>query len=102
MRTENQIEMSFIEKLKDLKYTYRDDIRDKASLEANFREKFEKLNKVHLSDSEFDRLKESIITADVFDAAKILRETNTFKRDDDTPLQYTIVNTPIGVKMTLR
>ena len=93
MRTENQIEMSFIEKLKDLKYTYRDDIRDKASLEANFREKFEKLNKVHLSDSEFDRLKESIITADVFDAAKILRETNTFKRDDDTPLQYTIVNT---------
>ena len=27
MRTENQIEMSFIEKLKDLKYTYRDDIR---------------------------------------------------------------------------
>ena len=69
MRTENQIEMSFIEKLKDLKYTYRDDIRDKASLEANFRKKFEQLNKVHLSDSEFDRLKESIITADVFDAA---------------------------------
>lgn len=93
MRTENQIEMSFIEKLKDLKYTYRNDIRDKASLEVNFREKFEKLNKVHLSDSEFERLKESIITADVFDAAKILRETNTFKRDDDTPLQYTIVNT---------
>ena len=93
MRTENQIEMYFIEKLKDLKYTYRNDIRDKASLEANFRQKFEQLNKVHLSDSEFDRLKESIITADVFDAAKILRETNTFKRDDDTPLQYTIVNT---------
>ena len=46
MRTENQIEMSFIEKLKDLKYTYRDDIRDKASLEANFRDKFEKLNNI--------------------------------------------------------
>ena len=44
MRTENQIEMYFIEKLKDLKYTYRDDIRDKASLEANFRQKFERLN----------------------------------------------------------
>ena len=93
MRTENQIEISLIEKLKELKYVYRDDIKDKASLEANFRQKFEQLNKVHLSDAEFERLKESITTADVFDAAKVLRETNTFKRDDDTPLQYTIVNT---------
>ena len=93
MRTEQQIETSFIEKLKDLKYVYRDDIKDKATLEANFKLKFEQLNKVHLSDAEFTRLKESIITPDVFEAAKILRETNTFKRDDDTPLQYTIVNT---------
>jgi len=93
MRTENQIEMSFIDKLKDLKYVYREDIKDKASLEANFRQKFEQLNRVHLSDTEFARLKESLITADVFEAAKALRETNTFKRDDDTPLQYTIVNT---------
>ena len=93
MRTESQIEMSFIEKLKDLKYVYREDIKDRASLEANFRQKFEQLNKVHLSDTEFARLKESIITPDVFKAAKTLREINTFKRDDDTPLQYTIVNT---------
>ena len=93
MRTESQIEKSFVEKLKGLKYTYRDDIKDKASLEANFRQKFEQLNRVRLSDAEFVRLKESIITPDVFNAAKILRETNTFKRDDDTPLQYTIVNT---------
>lgn len=28
-----------------------------------------------------------------FTAAKALREMNTFKRDDDTPLQYTLVNT---------
>jgi len=28
----------------------------------------------------------------VFTAAKTLREINTFKRDDDTPLQYTLVN----------
>jgi len=28
----------------------------------------------------------------VFTAAKTLREFNTFKRDDDTPLQYTLVN----------
>ena len=92
MKAEKNIETAFIDKLKDLKYTYRDDIRDKASLEDNFKEKFEKLNRVKLSDSEFLRLRDSIITADVFTAAKTLREINTFKRDDDTPLQYTLVN----------
>ncbi len=92
MKAENQIESAFIEKLKDLKYTYRDDIRDKASLEANFKQHFEKLNRVKLSDSEFAHLRDSIITSDVFTAAKILREINTFKRDDDTPLQFTLVN----------
>ena len=93
MKNEKQIELSFIEKLKELKYIYREDIKDKASLEENFRKHFQELNRVRLSDSEFARLKESIITPDVFSAAKILRETNTFKRDDDTPLQYTLVNT---------
>ena len=93
MKNEKQIELSFIEKLKELKYIYREDIKDKSSLEENFRKHFQELNRVRLSDSEFARLKESIITPDVFSAAKILRETNTFKRDDDTPLQYTLVNT---------
>ena len=92
MKSENQIEMAFIQKLQDLKYTYREDIRDRASLEANFREHFERLNRVKLSDSEFARLRETIITPEVFTAAKTLREINTFKRDDDTPLQYTLVN----------
>lgn len=92
MKSEKQIEMGFIQKLKDLKYTYREDIRDRASLEANFKKHFEKLNGVNLSDSEFERLREAIITPDVFTAAKTLREINTFKRDDDTPLQYTLVN----------
>ncbi|QII81207.1 type I restriction endonuclease subunit R [Jeotgalibaca arthritidis] len=92
MKSEKQIELEFIQKLQDLKYTYREDIRDKSSLEVNFRRHFERLNRVKLSDSEFARLKDSIITADVFAAAKTLREINTFKRDDDTPLQYTLVN----------
>jgi type I restriction enzyme R subunit len=92
MKSENQIEMAFIQKLQDLKYTYREDIRDRASLETNFRKHFERLNRVKLSDSEFARLRESIITPEVFTAAKTLREINTFKRDDDTPLQYTLVN----------
>ena len=93
MKNEKQIELNFIEKLKELKYIYREDIKDKASLEENFRKHFQELNKVRLSDSEFARLKESIIIPDIFSTAKILRETNTFKRDDDTPLQYTLVNT---------
>lgn len=92
MKSEKQIEVEFIEKLRDLKYTYREDIRDKASLEANFKEHFERLNRVKLSSSEFARLRDSVVTADVFTAAKTLREVNTFKRDDETPLQYTLVN----------
>ena len=35
MKNEKQIELSFIEKLKELKYIYREDIKDKASLEEN-------------------------------------------------------------------
>jgi type I restriction enzyme, R subunit len=54
--TEQEIEQSLIEKLVDLKYTHRPDIRDRAALEHNFREKFEALNRVHLTDSEFQQL----------------------------------------------
>ena len=92
MASERQIEESLINKLKDLKYTYRDDIQDKASLESNFRDHFQRLNKVNLNDSEFARLRDEIVTADVFTAAKTLREINTFQREDGTPLQYTLVN----------
>ncbi|MDR0307266.1 MAG: type I restriction endonuclease subunit R [Chitinispirillales bacterium] len=92
MTSEKKIEESLLNKLKDLKYTYRDDIRDKDSLEANFKKHFEELNKVNLSSSEFARLRDEIISADVFSAAKRLREKNEFRRDDDTPLYYTLVN----------
>lgn len=89
---EQQIEERFIGKLQDLKYIYRSDIRDKVTLENNFREKFEALNRVSLTDSEFARLRDEIVNADVFTAAKTLRERNTFQREDGTPLQYTLVN----------
>lgn len=90
---ESQIEESFIKKLTaDLKYVYRDDIHDRQSLERNFREKFQTLNKVHLTDAEFTRLMEEITDSDVFASAKRLRERNTFMREDGTPLQYTLVN----------
>jgi len=90
--TEQEIEQALIEKLGDLKYTYRPDIRDRATLEHNFRQHFEALNRVHLTDTEFARLLESIVTPDVFAAAKHLRERNSFERDDGTPLYYTLVN----------
>lgn len=90
--TEQVIEKDLIHKLTDLKYAHRPDIRDRASLEINFRKKFEELNRVNLTDGEFSRLLEQIITPDVFTASHILRERNSFERDDGTPLFYTLVN----------
>ncbi len=92
MTTESHIEQGLIDKLKDLKYTYRSDIRDRAGLEKNFREKFEELNFVHLTDTEFARLLDQIVTPDVFIAARHLRERNSFDRDDGKTLFYTLVN----------
>lgn len=92
MTREIQIEESLIAKLSDLKYTYRPDIRDKQSLEKNFREKFEALNRVRLTDAEFARLRDEIVNADVFAASKMLREQQYFQREDGTPLHYTLVN----------
>src|SRR5262245_56129821 len=90
--SERTLEEELIEKLKDLNYEQRADIRDRAALERNFREKFQALNRVNLTDSEFQRLLEEIITPDVFTAAHTLRSRNAFTRDDGTPLNYTLVN----------
>lgn len=104
--TEQQIEQELIKKLgepqaayrveggalSDLKYTYRPDIRDRAALEKNFREKFEALNRVTLTDGEFTRLLEQMVTRDVFEASRNLREKHNFTRDDGTPLTFTLVN----------
>jgi type I restriction enzyme, R subunit len=92
MTKELEIEQGLIGKLTDLKYTYREDIRDRDSLEKNFREKFQLLNRVNLTDSEFARLRDEIINADIFASSKRLREINTFMREDGTPLHYTLVN----------
>lgn len=91
-KAERDLEESFVSKLKELKYEYRPDIRDRATLERNFREKFESLNRVTLTDGEFQRLIDEIVTPDVFAAARALRERNSFSRDDGTPLNYTLVN----------
>ncbi|HEV7424910.1 MAG TPA: type I restriction endonuclease subunit R [Thermoanaerobaculia bacterium] len=90
--SETQLEQNLIDKLRELKYEYREDIRDRAALEKNFREKFQELNRVALTDGEFQRLLDEIVTPDVFTAAKTLRGITSFTRDDGTPLNYTLVN----------
>ncbi|MEZ6125812.1 MAG: type I restriction endonuclease [Planctomycetaceae bacterium] len=89
---ERQLEEQFIAKLQTQKYEYRPDIRDRDTLERNFREKFESLNRVRLTDAEFERLLEEIITPDVFKNAGALRSRESYTRDDGTPLNYTLVN----------
>jgi len=88
MTNEHQIEENLIERLRGLKYTHRPDITDWKSLEQNFKAKFETLNRVRLSDSEFLRLREEIIEPDVFKASKKLREQQFFQREDGTPLHF--------------
>lgn len=89
---EQDIERQLLEKLADLKYSDRPDIRDRDTLEANFRAKFEALNRVRLTDHEFARLLEQIVSPSVFANAQHLRERNTFERDDGSALQYTLVD----------
>lgn len=90
--SETQLEQQFIEKLQQLKYTYRSDIHDLDSLEKNFREKFERLNYVSLSDDEFRKLIQENVTSDVFAASKHLRERQTFVRNDGTSFDYSLVD----------
>ena len=92
MSKENQLEEALVEQLKGLKYTYRPDIVDRKTLERNFKAKFEALNRVRLTDGEYSRLREEIISPDVFTASKLLRERQYFQREDGTPLHYTLVN----------
>jgi len=90
--TEHELEEALIARLEGLKYVYREDIRDRVSLEENFQEKFEALNRVKLTQGEFGRLLDEIVVSDVFDAAVRLRERSSFVRDDGTPLNYSLVN----------
>ena len=92
MIKEYQIEENLIKQLTELKYIHRPDIVDRKTLEQNFKTKFEALNRVRLSDSEFLRLRQEIIKPDVFTASKMLREKQYFQREDGTRLHYTLVN----------
>ena len=89
---ERELEEFLVTKLRDLKYQYCPDIRDRATLVTNFREKFEALNRVKLTEDEFPRLLDEIVKPDVYEAARSLRNRETFIRADGTPLNYTLVN----------
>lgn len=90
--SEAQIEQQFLNKLKEMNYTYRSDIRNLDALERNFRQKFERMNFVTLSDDEFRKLIQENVTSDVFTASKRLREKQTFVRNDGTTFDYSLVN----------
>ena len=89
---EAEIEARLIEQLVKQGYKYRSDIKDRYDLEKNFKEHFNSLNRVHISDKEFANLKANIIKDNVFDASKILRAENYMEREDGTPLFYSLVN----------
>lgn len=71
-----------------LKYEHRPNITDRAALEKNFREKFDALNRVRLTDTEFACLLDEFVTPAIFAAAKTLRNINAFTRDDGTPRYF--------------
>lgn len=89
---ESQIEQHFIRHLEGLGYVYRKDIKDRASLEQNFRSKFEALNQVQLTDGEFERLMGNIVSSDVYKASKTLRDKVEVIHDDGTTRFYPLVN----------
>jgi type I restriction enzyme R subunit len=97
---EAQLEQALIDRLVSLKYEHRADIKDRAALEVNFRQKFQELNRVRLTDAEFGRLLDDVVTVDVFAASQRLRTRSSFTRDDGTPLNYTLVNTDDWCKNT--
>ena len=89
---ESQIEQHFIRHLEGLGYKYCKNIKNRASLEANFRNKFEALNNVRLTDGEFERLMGNIVSSDVYKASKTLRDKVEVIHDDGTTQFYPLVN----------
>lgn len=100
MLMERDIEEQLIQKLVELKYTDRADIRTIDALHQNFRQKFNQLHDITLTDNEFERLLQEMIHSDVFVCAERLRAQHLFEREDGTPLYYTLVNTKDWCKNT--
>ena len=84
------LEESLVAKLQDLKYEYRCDIRDRSTLEANFRKRFDALNRVTLTDDEFHRLLEEIVKPNVYEAARSRSRTDSLRADLAMPRRYPV------------
>ncbi len=67
-----QLDEPLIEKPRVSKHEYREDIRDRATLELHFREKFQSLDHVRPTDGGFQRRLDEIITPDVLTASRPL------------------------------
>lgn len=86
MAIETQIEKKLIEQLtmEDSQWTYRPDLRTEEDLWKNFRSILEsnnqdRLNGVPLSDSEFERIKNQVVSSSFYDAGQKLQgENGTF------------------------
>ena len=88
---ERKPKCELIEKLRDLKYEHRSDIRDRASFEKNLREKIHALNHVKLTEVEFSAFWTKSSPPDVFTVVHTLPK-RSFTRDGDTPLNFTHFN----------
>lgn len=93
MRSEERIEDALTKKLIELGYTYNEAIKDKNSLNQNFRKHFEQINNVKLTNQEFEKLHNLIVKPDVFEASQILRTRQELERDEGEPIRFNLINT---------
>lgn len=87
-QSESQLEADLINQLVGGGYTFAKNVVDEESLTTNFREKLEIFNHTKLSDAEFAQIRNFLMTGDVFDRAKKLRDAFTLKnRENNQPDQ---------------
>lgn len=87
-QSESQLETNLINQLVGEGYTFAKNIVDEENLITNFREKLEVFNNTKLSDAEFAQIRNFLMTGDVFDRAKKLRDAFTLKnRENNQPDQ---------------
>ena len=83
IQTEQQLENELIAQLARMGWG-RVTIPDEAALVSNLKTKLEAHNKTTFSDGEFKQILNQISRGNIFEKAKILRETIGYTRDDDT------------------
>ncbi|MGL5722505.1 MAG: type I restriction endonuclease subunit R, EcoR124 family, partial [Brevinema sp.] len=90
---EQKLELAFIDKLVEMGYEYRKDIKTIDMLHQNFKEKIEYWNKIELSNREFEQILRDLLGKSVFDSTGLLHTKYTLQRDDDTSINLTLYDT---------